>query len=393
MMIKEHISRAVRPGRGDRRHQRLGRRAAAVQRRQQRPGPARRRRCPTRHVRRHRHDGDDGHRLRAAAPATTTRARSTGPTQQKAAVDGHGLLSGHRAQRHLPELDRHVPRPASTRRPAAPCPRELKYDPEDNPTGVRCTLQDANVNVFGRDPATGFARRPLDNVGVQYGLGALRAGVIDFAAVPRPQPRRRRLRHRRPPQAARHAMSSEVAALAYRLGGVIGRGALAETPGARRRARTSTSSRSANIHEAVRPFVVRARLRAHTGQDASQVDLARRPHAGRRLPDDGGVARRVEARPPGPGRRPRRRGRRGQAGRRGDRCAFGTVGGRLELPDADRRPARPGAAARSCPAPACPTSTCRCASTSPRTSTAGVGPCSLAAARDGDAPHASPACR
>ena len=29
------------------------------------------------------------------------------------------------------------------------------------------------VNVYGRDPATGFARRTLDNVGVQYGLKAL----------------------------------------------------------------------------------------------------------------------------------------------------------------------------------------------------------------------------
>jgi hypothetical protein len=32
--------------------------------------------------------------------------------------------------------------------------------------------------VLGRDPATGFARRPLDNVGVQYGLRALNGGKI-----------------------------------------------------------------------------------------------------------------------------------------------------------------------------------------------------------------------
>ncbi len=34
------------------------------------------------------------------------------------------------------------------------------------------------VNVLGRDPVTGFARRPIDNVGVQYGLAALNAGTI-----------------------------------------------------------------------------------------------------------------------------------------------------------------------------------------------------------------------
>jgi hypothetical protein len=47
-----------------------------------------------------------------------------------------------------------------------------------NPAGIRCTLQDLNRNVFGIDPTTGFARRPLDNTGVQYGLEALRAGTI-----------------------------------------------------------------------------------------------------------------------------------------------------------------------------------------------------------------------
>lgn len=52
------------------------------------------------------------------------------------------------------------------------------YDPVTNPTGARCTLQDSNVNLFGRDPSTGFARRPLDNVGVQYGLRAVRDKVI-----------------------------------------------------------------------------------------------------------------------------------------------------------------------------------------------------------------------
>jgi hypothetical protein len=37
---------------------------------------------------------------------------------------------------------------------------------------------DVARNIYGTDPATGFARRPYDNVGVQYGLGALRSGAI-----------------------------------------------------------------------------------------------------------------------------------------------------------------------------------------------------------------------
>jgi hypothetical protein len=57
-------------------------------------------------------------------------------------------------------------------------PAADRYDPVTNPSGVRCDVYDHTVNVYGRDPATGFARRPLDNVGVQYGLQALNAGAI-----------------------------------------------------------------------------------------------------------------------------------------------------------------------------------------------------------------------
>jgi hypothetical protein len=52
------------------------------------------------------------------------------------------------------------------------------YDPVKNPTGARCTVQDMRVNIYGRDPGTGFARKPQDNVGLQYGLSALNSGAI-----------------------------------------------------------------------------------------------------------------------------------------------------------------------------------------------------------------------
>ncbi len=52
------------------------------------------------------------------------------------------------------------------------------YHPVDNPKGARCTLWDTNINSYGRDPATGFGRRSLDNVGVQYCLRALNEGII-----------------------------------------------------------------------------------------------------------------------------------------------------------------------------------------------------------------------
>jgi hypothetical protein len=66
---------------------------------------------------------------------------------------------------------------------------EQRYHPDTNPTGVRCTLADYMINVFGaRQPSDwgpvekkigrGFAGMPLDNVGIQYGLEPLRLGEI-----------------------------------------------------------------------------------------------------------------------------------------------------------------------------------------------------------------------
>ena len=61
---------------------------------------------------------------------------------------------------------------------------EFRYDPDTNPYGARGTVYDHTVNVYGHIPNTPFppdalfAQRPLDNVGVQYGLKALNDGVI-----------------------------------------------------------------------------------------------------------------------------------------------------------------------------------------------------------------------
>ena len=52
------------------------------------------------------------------------------------------------------------------------------YNPITNPAGARCTVYDINVNTLGRNAFTGAANRPLDNVGVQYGLDALKKGTV-----------------------------------------------------------------------------------------------------------------------------------------------------------------------------------------------------------------------
>jgi hypothetical protein len=68
-------------------------------------------------------------------------------------------------------------------------PKADTYHPIDNPGGARATLQDYQVNYLGtrthecwtdieRGIGRGFANRPAENVGVQYGLAALLDGTI-----------------------------------------------------------------------------------------------------------------------------------------------------------------------------------------------------------------------
>ncbi|MGJ7583433.1 DUF6351 family protein, partial [Variovorax sp. RHLX14] len=47
-----------------------------------------------------------------------------------------------------------------------------------NPNRIRCDLFQTNVNLLGKRPGTQEARRPMDNIGVQYGLAALNSGAI-----------------------------------------------------------------------------------------------------------------------------------------------------------------------------------------------------------------------
>ncbi|MGH3351494.1 MAG: DUF6351 family protein [Nocardioides sp.] len=73
--------------------------------------------------------------------------------------------------------------------PCAGVSDQERYDPRTNPGGVRCSIIDGAINVFGPRPESvwtpqekqigrGFAGSPLDNTGVQYGLEALRSGAI-----------------------------------------------------------------------------------------------------------------------------------------------------------------------------------------------------------------------
>lgn len=70
--------------------------------------------------------------------------------------------------------------PTNNSHPITGCdvPDSQIYDPATRRDGVRCTIQDYTVAVWGPRGPDGFAGRPLDNVGVQYGLAALESGRI-----------------------------------------------------------------------------------------------------------------------------------------------------------------------------------------------------------------------
>ena len=74
-----------------------------------------------------------------------------------------------------------IPNSGNPSRSCPGVPDEDVYDAEANPEGVRCTLQDYTVNAVGVRKEDGFANRPVDNIGIQYGLKGLRQGILSPA--------------------------------------------------------------------------------------------------------------------------------------------------------------------------------------------------------------------
>ncbi|MFY9611185.1 MAG: DUF6351 family protein [Blastocatellia bacterium] len=143
------------------------------------------------------------------------------------------------------------------------------YDPVNNPRGARCTVQDMRVNIYGRNPSTGFARKPQDNVGLQYGLAALNNGAIsvdefldlnekmggndiDGNFIPR------------------RSVGDPVAIRAVYESGLMnsGGGGLANVPILHSRPYTDAIG---DIHDRHRDFTIRARLQKANGRSDNQV--------------------------------------------------------------------------------------------------------------------------
>ncbi len=148
-------------------------------------------------------------------------------------------------------------------------PKEQVYDPVKNPKGARCTIWEMNAATMGRDPATGFARQALDNVGVQYGLGALNSGAIslpEFLDLNRNIGGFDRDGVR---QDARTAADPEALRMSYIAGRIdTGAGGLGSLPMLHYRPYNDPLG---DIHDRIRDFEVRERLKKSNGRFDNQA--------------------------------------------------------------------------------------------------------------------------
>jgi Tannase-like family of unknown function (DUF6351) len=153
-----------------------------------------------------------------------------------------------------------------------------RYNAKSNPGGVRCTIQDAAINVFGPEPKKfwtpvekklghGFVRPPIDNVGVQYGLTALSKGEITPASFVDLNAKIGGLNIDTNPVSARdNSGGSPALARAYRSGMIN------ETNNMNTVAIIDCRGPNPGVfHDAYRAFAVRARLDREHGTHANQL--------------------------------------------------------------------------------------------------------------------------
>jgi hypothetical protein len=199
--------------------------------------------------------------------------RSPERTAAVAALVGHQDLSTCEAWNltFAPLLD-------PTRAQNCDLPSEQVYDPESNPRGVRCTMQDYAKSVWGQRPRSewgpveqsigrGFAPFVQSNVGVLYGLKALRRGDIspaDFVAV---NAGVGGLTADREIVPRRTGVDPDTLEMAYRTGQVTDARQLARVPIIDLRAGANT----AEIHTPVHSKILRARLDSQAGSHANHV--------------------------------------------------------------------------------------------------------------------------
>ena len=139
-----------------------------------------------------------------------------------------------------------------------------------NPTGIRCDLFQTNVNLLGKRPGTQEARRPLDNVGVQYGLAALNSGDISVKEFLDLNEKVGGYDGDGNPQAGRSEADPDALKLTYAGGfknSFKGPG-LANIPIITQRGNADAVG---DIHDTMQDLIIRARLQRANGRSDNQI--------------------------------------------------------------------------------------------------------------------------
>ena len=168
-------------------------------------------------------------------------------------------------------------------------PASVIFNPLSNPTGVRCTLWDNMVNVYGKDPSTGYARRTLDNTGVQYGLKALQEGSINMKRFLDLNEFIGGYDNNGDFQTGRSVADPEALKIAYETGRLnTGAGNWASVPVVDRRAYQDEIA-SGNVHQYVNTYRLRARLDRFNGNHDNHVMFRAEGTANERAMDAAGI--------------------------------------------------------------------------------------------------------
>lgn len=157
----------------------------------------------------------------------------------------------------------------------AEIPAAMEYHPQRNPDGIRCSIYDGMRNIFGErhyadiTSAREFARAPHDNVGVQYGLAALNAGLIDKDLFLDLNEKIGGWTIDLQPQPQRTEADLDAVRIAYQTGRVTnGAAGLSQVPIIDDR---SYLDDIGNFHASVYSFVMRARMERDNGHAGNYV--------------------------------------------------------------------------------------------------------------------------
>ena len=166
-------------------------------------------------------------------------------------------------------------------------PVSIIFDPVTNPGGVRCSLWDNMVNIYGKDPNTGYARRTLDNTGVTYGLKGLQSGALSLNQFLDLNEGIGGYDNNGEFQAARSVADLEALKVAYRTGRIQqGAGGVTSVPIVDER---NYQDNEVNVHQYLNTYRMRARLDRFNGGHANQIMFRAKGNANTNAMNNAGI--------------------------------------------------------------------------------------------------------